>query len=54
VHATLSAGVAQWSPGEEPEALFARADAALYLAKAAGRDRVVTAPSADGRPRAQR
>jgi PleD family two-component response regulator len=32
--------VAAWRPGESAEALVARADAALYAAKAAGRDRV--------------
>ena len=36
---TCSAGVAQWDGGESPEALFRRADLALYLAKAGGRDR---------------
>jgi diguanylate cyclase (GGDEF)-like protein len=40
---TCSAGVAAWD-GEEPaDALVARADAALYAAKNAGRDRVITA-----------
>jgi two-component system cell cycle response regulator len=38
---TLSAGVAQAVPGETAEALIARADAALYAAKAAGRNRVM-------------
>jgi len=37
---TVSIGVAVWS-GEELEHLVARADTALYAAKAAGRDRVV-------------
>lgn len=41
--ATCSIGVAEWRPGESPELTLARADAALYEAKAAGRDRVVTA-----------
>jgi diguanylate cyclase (GGDEF)-like protein len=37
---TVSIGVAsQQAPGESLEALMARADAALYRAKAAGRDR---------------
>jgi diguanylate cyclase (GGDEF)-like protein len=36
---TCSAGVAAWRPGETAEPLLARADAALYAAKAAGRDR---------------
>jgi diguanylate cyclase (GGDEF)-like protein/PAS domain S-box-containing protein len=37
---TASIGVASWTPGETPEALVARADGALYAAKAAGRDAV--------------
>jgi PleD family two-component response regulator len=40
---TTSAGVAAWDGAEPPAALVARADAALYEAKDAGRDRVVTA-----------
>jgi diguanylate cyclase (GGDEF)-like protein len=36
---TCSAGIAVGEPGETPEALIARADRALYEAKAAGRDR---------------
>jgi diguanylate cyclase (GGDEF)-like protein len=36
---TCSAGVALYASGESAEALLARADAALYAAKAAGRDR---------------
>jgi diguanylate cyclase (GGDEF)-like protein len=38
--ATLSLGIAQLAPGETPEQLLERADAALYASKAAGRDRV--------------
>ena len=34
---TFSAGVAEWRPGEDPDALVRRADEALYVAKAAGR-----------------
>lgn len=42
---TVSIGVAQaHGPDEAPEALFSRADAALYEAKRAGRNRVVPAP----------
>ena len=40
---TCSAGSATACPEEAAEALLARADAALYLAKRAGRDRVVAA-----------
>ena len=44
---TISAGLAMHVPGEDAEAWMARADAALYRAKAEGRDRVVeAAPSA--------
>jgi PleD family two-component response regulator len=40
---TASAGIAVWDGAESAEALLARADAALYAAKAAGRARAVTA-----------
>ena len=43
VASTFSAGIAQHRPGESPSELFARADAALYAAKRAGRNRVVQA-----------
>jgi diguanylate cyclase (GGDEF)-like protein/PAS domain S-box-containing protein len=36
---TCSAGIAAWEPGESAEQLIARADAALYSAKQAGRNR---------------
>jgi two-component system cell cycle response regulator len=42
---TASFGVAELAPGEDGAALLSRADAALYDAKRAGRDRVVAAPS---------
>ena len=38
VRVTVSAGIAAIRPGETPEALLERADAALYAAKAAGRN----------------
>lgn len=46
---TISAGVAATRPeiGADPLDLLARADAALYEAKAAGRNATVTAPEAD-------
>jgi diguanylate cyclase (GGDEF)-like protein len=40
---TCSAGIAQWDGDEDATALVARADAALYAAKQAGRDRAVGA-----------
>jgi diguanylate cyclase (GGDEF)-like protein/PAS domain S-box-containing protein len=40
---TCSAGVAYWDRSESPEDLVGRADAALYEAKRAGRDRIITA-----------
>jgi two-component system cell cycle response regulator len=40
---TVSLGVATWEPDEPPELLMRRADAALYAAKDAGRDRAVSA-----------
>ena len=40
---TVSFGVAAWTPGEPPSRLVGRADAALYRAKALGRDRVCLA-----------
>jgi diguanylate cyclase (GGDEF)-like protein len=42
---TASFGVAAWQPGDSAESLWARADAALYRAKAAGRDCVRTEQS---------
>jgi two-component system, cell cycle response regulator len=39
--ATLSLGVAELGPGEQPAALYQRADGLLYAAKHGGRNRVV-------------
>lgn len=47
---TGSFGVAQHVAGESSARLLARADAALYVAKMSGRDRVARASSADGSP----
>jgi diguanylate cyclase (GGDEF)-like protein len=44
---TISVGVAGPAEGGDPEALLARADEALYAAKAAGRNRVEVAREAD-------
>lgn len=41
VPVTLSVGIAQRRAGDDPDALLARADRALYRAKAGGRDQVV-------------
>jgi diguanylate cyclase (GGDEF)-like protein len=43
---SCSAGIAEWNGDEQPDALVGRADAALYQAKRAGRDRVITANAA--------
>lgn len=43
VKVTISIGVASRKDGQDFDALFAEADRALYLAKAAGRNRVVSA-----------
>lgn len=37
---TVSVGMAAWSRGESPAALLSRADRAMYVAKASGRNRV--------------
>ena len=46
--ATISIGVATLQPAEDASSLYARADAALYAAKAAGRNRVELAPAERG------
>jgi diguanylate cyclase (GGDEF)-like protein len=48
--ATCSIGVAAWDGVEDPDALVARADGALYRAKSAGRDRVVVDALGAGLP----
>ncbi len=45
---SLSLGVAELQPGETPEQLLERADAALYASKTAGRDRVTGHGAAAG------
>jgi diguanylate cyclase (GGDEF)-like protein len=45
---SLSIGVAQFAIGETIQALFDRADVALYASKAAGRNRVMHAPHPQG------
>lgn len=42
IRLTVSAGLAEYLPGESLPALLGRADAALYRAKGSGRDRVAT------------
>jgi diguanylate cyclase len=46
-YVTISMGVAQFRPGESLAALMARADGALYAAKDAGRNRVISETDAD-------
>lgn len=47
---TCSIGVSRWVEGESADATLQRADAALYAAKAAGRDRCEVAGRASGDP----
>jgi diguanylate cyclase (GGDEF)-like protein/PAS domain S-box-containing protein len=44
---TLSGGVVQWRKGESVDDAIRRADAALYTAKAGGRNRIITDPRDD-------
>ncbi len=45
---TVSAGLAHWLDGESADSLVGRADGALYEAKRAGRDRIVSAAAVPG------
>ncbi len=47
IQTTLSIGVVEWTPGENPAALFSRVDAALYTAKNNGRNQVAALQSLD-------
>src|SRR5579863_900733 len=50
---TCSFGVAEWDQGENIDQLLKRADAALYEAKAEGRNRVVATRRSDPKPDSQ-
>ncbi|WP_345713011.1 GGDEF domain-containing protein, partial [Kineococcus glutinatus] len=47
---SCTVGIAQWAPGETAAEVVARADAALYRGKAAGRDVTVVGDAAHGVP----
>lgn len=53
IDVTISIGVALLKPGETREALLERADAAMYQAKGAGRNKVVVAEDIEGSASAQ-
>ncbi|EGW53961.1 hypothetical protein TevJSym_as00550 [endosymbiont of Tevnia jerichonana (vent Tica)] len=48
VTVTISCGISGFIKGDSPEAVFARADKALYEAKRAGKNRCVVADSGFG------
>ncbi|MBO6692249.1 diguanylate cyclase [Parvibaculum sp.] len=50
---TMSMGIAQFKPGDTAASLIERADACLYEAKRAGRNRVITEFAPDQLPKAQ-
>jgi diguanylate cyclase (GGDEF)-like protein/PAS domain S-box-containing protein len=45
---SISIGIAMFSPGEDPKAIVANADTAMYAAKERGKNRVATYPVARG------
>ncbi len=47
---TVSVGVAAWAPGTDPADAMSKADAALYRAKRAGRNRVIAADGTELAP----
>lgn len=50
LHCTASIGIASWRDGDDLRSLLARADRRLYLAKQAGRNRVVASDDTGVRP----
>jgi diguanylate cyclase (GGDEF)-like protein len=49
LNVTVSLGIAGWRPGDTAKVLYARADAALYQAKAAGRNCVISSQDQTGK-----